>query len=127
MTLVCSGVIKVAGIEASPMATLLVFIIGLLPLSCHHSEHCSSRGIVFWDSTQLGWLQLQSSALLHAGTPRHVACNALTPLAAAEEKNKKTNYNHLIRQCKKSEIHSEVFDASFVSHDSLMMQLEAVF
>lgn len=43
------------------MATLLVFIIGLLPLSCHHSEHCFSQGIVFWDSRELGWLELLSS------------------------------------------------------------------
>lgn len=43
------------------MATLLVFIIGLLPLSCHHSERWCSQGIVFWDSRELGWRGLLSS------------------------------------------------------------------
>lgn len=95
MTIVCSCVIKVAGIEASPMATLLVFIIGLLPLSCHHSEHCSSRGIVLWDSTQLGWLQLQNSSLLHAAATCPVARNSRSsPLFATEGKK---NYNRFIK------------------------------
>lgn len=72
MTLVCSVWLEVVGIEIFPMATLLVFIIGLLPLSCHHSEHFSSQGIVFWDSGGLGWLGLLSSVahchcvMLHA-------------------------------------------------------------
>lgn len=69
------------------MATLLVFIIGLLPLSCHHSEHCSSRGIVLWDWTQLGWLRLQNSSLLHAAATCPVACNTRSsPLFATEGK-----------------------------------------
>lgn len=67
VTLVCSVVLRLAGREPSPMATLLVFIIGLLPLSCHHSEHFFSRGIVFWDSSKssAGW---DYSALLHTAT-----------------------------------------------------------
>ena len=76
------------------MATLLVFIIGLLPLSCHHSEHCSSQGIVFWDSAQLGWLELQYSALLHAAATCHVACNTLVPFVAAEVEKKKLQLPH---------------------------------
>lgn len=61
VTLVCSVVLKITGIELSPMATLLVFIIGLLPLSCHHSEHFFSQGTVFWDSWKLGSLGLLNS------------------------------------------------------------------
>jgi len=61
VTLVCTVVLNAAGRELSLMATLLLFIIGLLPLSCHHSEHFFSQGIVLWDSIELGWLWLLRS------------------------------------------------------------------
>jgi len=56
----------------SLMATLLLFIIGLLPLSCHHSECFVSQGIVLWESREADWLWLLGSVALC-----HAACAAL--------------------------------------------------
>lgn len=77
VTLVCSVVFSRVGTEPSPMATLPVFIIGLLPLSCHHSEHCFPQGIVFWDATELRWLELLSS-VAHAASVS--CCMHCTPI-----------------------------------------------
>lgn len=77
VTLVCRVVFSRAGPAASPMATLPVFIIGLLPLSCQHSQRRFPRGIVLWDARELRRLRLLSSV---ARTPPlcHVACIALS-------------------------------------------------